>query len=362
MKIVLMHQTVANHDAIGNDIELMTEIINPYYESYVYAQNQFNKRLSYIDREGLDEILQSPDNLVIYHHSVFWEEGEKLLQNARCKILFRYHNITPSSFFETYNEFHEAQCRLGREQTNRLVETMQTARWLCDSNFNAEDVTAVGKKRIDICPPFSKIEQWADKSPNNEIMRSLLGNDCLNLLFVGRIAPNKGHLFLLEVLRYYCANFDRNIKLWIIGKFDDGLAGYNHKIRAFIEQHKLEDQVQFIGEIDDGILLAYYLGSDLFVCASEHEGFCVPIIEAQYFQLPVVARAFTAVPFTAGRKQVILDGGPKQFAAAIRLLSQREDYRNYLRSVGSNNFQSRYAFACIKQQFVHVLNKMGVAL
>ena len=100
-----MHQTVTNHDAIGNDIELIGRILGENHESYVYAQNKLNKSVEYIDEDKFNEYAQDENNVIIYHHSVFWEEGFEKVKAAKARVVFRYHNITPEKFFEPYSIF-----------------------------------------------------------------------------------------------------------------------------------------------------------------------------------------------------------------------------------------------------------------
>lgn len=363
MKILLMHQTVAKHDAIGNDIEAMYKILNEKHNCKVFAQNKFNDKLAYANEDELDEIVNDKNNLVIYHHSVYWEYGEKILKNSKSKIIIRYHNITPPEFFKPYNHFHYEQCEKGRNQTTRLANDLINAFWIADSLYNAEDIKSVNLDRIAVCPPFTKIEEWAGTVPDEEILKNLMYGKDINLLFVGRVAPNKGHLFLIDVLHSYCVNFDSNIKLRIIGKFDSGLSGYEHKIREKINSLGLEKNIEFIGEINDAVLTSYYLGSDFFICASEHEGFCVPIIEAQYFQLPIIARNSTAVTETIGANQVVLNEDVKKYAAAINILYKNECYCRYLRHNGMKNYEDRFSYDRITKQFKDIFReKIGVEL
>lgn len=355
MKVIIMHQTVTNHDAIGNDIAAMYAVLQEKYECIVFAENRLNSGLSYIDEDNVKDLLGDQNNLVFYHHSVFWEKGEALLKNTRAKIIFRYHNITPPHFFEPYNEFHTAQCSKGREQTNRLVEQFPEALWLCDSEYNSNDIAGVEKERIQICPPFHKIENWASGLPDERIMKELLYSRAINLLFVGRVAPNKGHLFLLDVLQAFRTNYSEEICLWIIGKFDDGLPGYNQLIEEKIAQYGLRNNIRFVGEITDATMSAYYLGCDAYVCASEHEGFCVPIVESQYFKLPILAMRSSAVPETMGANQVVLGNDPKEYAAAIHLLAERQGYRKLLRDAGRKNYDQRFSATMIERAFLRAM-------
>ncbi len=358
MKIVLMHQTVTNHDAIGNDIEIMYGIIKEHYECYVYAQNCFNSHVEYITDEKLEEVLLLEDNLIIYHHSVFWEKGEEFLKKAKAKIIFRYHNITPEVFFEGYNEHHYSQCKQGRIQTVRLAQNFKDALWLCDSWYNAEDVKDyIFLDKIAICPPFNKMEEWVNKIPDEQILKELLHSQTINLLFVGRVAPNKGHLQLLDVLYHFCKNYEESIKLRIVGKFDDGLPKYNDLIRNKIETLGLGGRVEFIGEINDATLMSYYLGSDIFVCLSEHEGFCVPLIEANYFEIPVLAKDTSAIYETMGKNQLVLKEDTKEYAAAIHIIMKNDRARTMLIQSGKKNYNLRFTFNEISKVFREILNK-----
>lgn len=356
MKIVLMHQTVTNHDAIGNDIEIMYHILNEKNKCKVFAENRLNDTVDYMEEEELISFLKDKNNLVIYHHSVYWEFGEKMLEQCKGKIIIRYHNITPPEFFEPYNEFHFAQCKKGREQTERLSQKFKDAFWMVDSYYNGEDIKNIAPEKIGVCPPFHKIQEWANGIPDELILKNLLVDKKINLLFVGRVAPNKGHLFLLDIVHYYCINFDKNIKLRVIGKFDDGLPGYNQKIQSTIEEYGIRDNIEFIGEIHDSTLISYYLGSDFFICASEHEGFCVPILEAQYFKLPIIAKTSSAVPETIGKNQIVLSDTAKKFAAAIALLNEKKEYYSFLQQEGEKNYKDRFSTEQIRKQFIKLLN------
>jgi glycosyltransferase involved in cell wall biosynthesis len=363
MKILLMHQTVAKHDAIGNDIEAMYKILNAKHDCKVFAQNKFNDKLSYADENELDEIIKDKNNLIIYHHSVYWEYGEQVLKNSKSKVVIKYHNITPPEYFKPYNQFHFKQCEKGRKQTTRLANDLTDAFWLADSLYNAEDIKSVDGDRMAVCPPFNKTEEWAGNAPDEQILKNLLYSKDINLLFVGRVAPNKGHLFLIGIVHSYCINFGTDIKLRIIGKFDSGLSGYEQQIREKISSLGLENNIEFIGEINDSILISYYLGSDFFVCASEHEGFCVPIIEAQYFQLPIIARNATAVPETIGSNQIVLDEDVKKYAAAIKVLYENDSYKNYFRINGVRNYHDRFSYTQIAKRFKDIFReKIGVEL
>ena len=350
MEYILMHETITNHDAIGNDIEAMYHILNRTGRCYVYAVNQFNDSVRYISKDKLETLVKKPDAILIYHHSVYWEYGYDLLKNALCKKIIRYHNITPAHFFAQYNDWHHKQCLKGRELTKEMIRNLKDVFWLCDSGYNASEVD-LPEQYIGICPPFHKIESWAKTKPNEAVLRELADSETINILFVGRIVPNKGYEQALDILHFYCSCYDQKIKFRVIGKFDDGLAGYNQEIREMISDYNLEENVEFIGETSDADLLSYYLGSDLLLCCSRHEGFCIPIIEAQYFGLPVIALSETAVPETIGKNQLCLKDDNRLFTAAIRTVSRTPKYAAYLRREGLENYQKRFSYSVICDRF-----------
>lgn len=357
MDIVIMHETVAQYDAIGNDIEAMFRILSETHDCYVYARNRLNKNVKYIDRDEVFRLIVKPDCVVIYHHSVYWAEGHSILKHVRGKIVFRYHNITPPEFFQEYNAFHFRQCNEGRKQTEQLIQDFKDAFWLSDSKYNTEDLKMVPEDHTGICPPFHRIEEWAKSRPDEAVLKMLLESGTINLLFVGRVAPNKGHMMLLEIVSAFKENYGEKLKLRIIGKFDEGLQGYNSKIENFIVEHDLSNQIEFIGAVNDATLMAYYLGSDMLVCTSQHEGFCVPIAEAQYFGLPVLALRECAVPETLGDNQVLLDGEPRKFAAAVHLISENHEYQQYLAEQGKKNFDARFTYELIDGIFKDICRK-----
>lgn len=357
MNIIIMHQTVTNHDAIGNDIEAMYILLSEKCDCFVYAENCMNKNVKYINHKSLLSVLENKDSVIIYHHSVYWAKGEELLKRARGRIIFRYHNITPAEFFEPYNRDYYEQCQKGREQTVRYVNDYKDAFWMAASCYNMEDLPDIPKEKIAVCPPFHKIETWAQASPDEKILKRLIESNALNVLVVGRIVPNKGHGFLLEVLETFKRAYDIKIRLHVIGKFDPSLSKYNEEIKSYMKAHDLEDSVSLIGEINDETLLAYYLGADFLLCASEHEGFCVPLIEAGYFGLPVIALHACAVPETLGNNQVVLKKEQQEFAAAVRILCDNTAYQDYLIAEGKKNYQDRFSFEVIKQTFITAFAK-----
>lgn len=100
---------------------------------------------------------------------------------------------------------------------------------------------------MSVCPPFNKIDEWDHYSPDEDLLKALLYEKNTKLLFVGRVAPNKGHLMLLDIVEKYIQMYDNAIKLYIIGKPD--AEKYSSEILGRIEQYGIADNVEFIGKL-----------------------------------------------------------------------------------------------------------------
>lgn len=356
MKLLLMHQTVAAHDAIGNDIAYMaglfcrpeTDTQRPWAEVALYCEFRKREGYHYVNREEALEILQDPENLAIYHHSGYWEDGEKLLREAQegqrvpARLVFRYHNVTPPEFFADYSAFYYQNCARGRKQTERLQEAFPEARWLCDSDYNASELTKVPESRKKRLHPFHNLTAWERVLPDRRTLEELEKETAVKVLFTGRIVPNKGHLALLAMLEDFRENYGDRMVLYIIGKTDGSVSFYTEEIRRRMFAAGLEKRVRFVGEVTDETLLAYYKGCDYYVSFSDHEGFGVPFLEAQYLGLPVIAKAAGAAGEVLGDGALLLEQEISCYSAAIAYFEAHPQTRRELIRAGRENCVSRY--------------------
>jgi L-malate glycosyltransferase len=138
---VIAHRALVKNDAIGNDILGQTAHLGKHFKVHYYFEVSNVDGLKSISKRELAEIGQNPHNVLIYHHSVFWPQGEEIL-NAFAGIKWiKYHNITPGEFFDSYCSRAAQNSRQGREQTLEMQKKYPTALWLCDSEFNQRDIT-----------------------------------------------------------------------------------------------------------------------------------------------------------------------------------------------------------------------------
>ncbi|MGI9089285.1 MAG: glycosyltransferase [Chthoniobacterales bacterium] len=233
---------------------------------------------------------------VIYHHSVGSEITPHLLDYAGPKCLI-YHNITPADFFRPYRPEFADILERGRDDLGALAGHFEIS--LGDSEFNSAELAERGFPRPSVLPIAVDPAKW-NFAPDAETM-ARLQDGRTNILFVGRIAPNKKQDDLLLGFAEYLA-FDPDARLILAGKPEDA-DPYSHLLEDLIVQRGLQDHVEMPGIIHDTQLAAYYRTAHLFWSMSEHEGFCVPLVEAMWFDIPVFAYRSSAVPETLG------DGG-----------------------------------------------------
>ncbi len=170
-------------------------------------------------------------------------------------------------------------------------------------------------------------------------LKEQLNDGVLNLLFVGRVAPNKGHVHLIETIRRYKEVYGNNIHLNIIGSIACELKGYYKELKELINDYDLNDMISFYDHVTFEQLNTFYATADLFLLMSEHEGFCVPILEAQYHNVPIIALDRAAVKETLGDEQLIYEKIDYDiFASAIYTLTTDKEMHTYLAKQGYNNF------------------------
>jgi glycosyltransferase involved in cell wall biosynthesis len=344
-------------DAIGNDVLGEYEVLRRKgFDVTTYCEHcdhRFRRIVS-----GPRCIRKA--EIVIYHHGINWPRGEKLLResNARLKVL-RYHNVTPPEFFRGYSPELEKLTRLGREQTPRLVQAC--THFLADSAYNAKELTGYGASpdRCRVLPPFNHIEELLSLQADVGLLESLIKSHVACVLSVGRQAPNKGLHHFLRVAHSFKNLFGKRARFIWVGGRDPNLSRYYAEIDRYILTNRLNDVVFFPGRVSASRLKTYYLASKVFLTLSEHEGFCVPVVEAQALGVPVVALARAAVPETAGENQLIFEEiDYERFAAAVAVLLANPDYRLHLASHGKENYQKRFARQVLEAAFLQALEEM----
>ena len=223
-----------------------------------------------------------------------------------------YHNITPPEYFAKNDSRFTKVCEYGLEGARYLADKVDYC--LAVSAFNKQDLINMGYKcDIDILPVIIPMSDY-DKKPDKGVMKEY-SDGYTNILFTGRVAPNKKHEDLIASFYYYNRLYNKKSRLILAGSFreDDP---YYIRLTEYTKKLGLGDAVVFTGHIKFDRILAYYRTADVFLCMSEHEGFCVPLVEAMKFQIPVIACANAAIPETLGGSGMLIDDKDPVYVAA----------------------------------------------
>ena len=323
MRIIQLLPTMSFGDAVSNDAAAIGRMIAEMgYEAETCAAN-IDPRLPKGSVIPVKE-MREPEkgDLLIYHGST-GDSLNRMIPGYKGKKLMRYHNITPPHFFRDYSQESERRTRDGYREIRVLRDTFD--RVAAVSDYNRRDLRRMGYTcPIDVCPiviPFSDYEQ----EPDRGVLEKYRGDGWVNLLFVGRITPNKRQENVIRAFARYRRDYNPKSRLFLVGSAR-GMESYLGQLEKYAEKLDVKDCVIFPGQISFASILAYYRLADAFVCMSEHEGFCVPLVEAMYFDLPIVALRAAAVPDTMGKAGILLeDTDPDKAAAAIdRILRDGE--------------------------------------
>jgi L-malate glycosyltransferase len=231
--------------------------------------------------------------------------------------VLQYHNVTPAFYFAPYDPALFRLASLGRQELATLVGHADLA--LGDSDYNRRELEELGFSQTGVFPIAVDTERVTRKIAR-PALEEMLDDGLVNFLFVGRIAPNKkieDHIKLAEVYKRYVDAYYRFI---FVGRYDV-VPRYYSMIRALMADYRLlHDRFIFTGPIPDEELAVYYQRSAVYVSLSEHEGFCVPLVESMAADLPVLAFSAAAVPDTLGGAGVQF--APKDLELAAELLGE----------------------------------------
>jgi glycosyltransferase involved in cell wall biosynthesis len=362
VNIGILVPVLSDKDAVGADaLEMAAALSQLGHSVRVFAHSTLGG-VGNVGKPGtLGDFCKSPDDLAIYHFSIGWPDAVPLLRSLRCRRIIRYHNITPAHFFEGYSAEYVAACNFGRSEIAPFAE-LACDLYLGDSPFNVEDFLAAGvaPERTAVLAPFHRIDRLVHAHADLALL-DRYKDGAATWLSVGRIAPNKGHLNLIDAFAAYrIAYDDPSARLLIVGRADPRLAKYTAEVRALVAQRGLDESVHFLSDVDDGALKAAYLVADALVTLSEHEGFCVPIIEAMALGTPIVGYVGGAVASTTGDAGLIWnDTDPYLYAASVARLRKDASLRHLLRERGFARMQDTFSTDTLTCTLAEVIGRFA---
>jgi glycosyltransferase involved in cell wall biosynthesis len=304
-----VHQVLATlgyGDAIGHEVIGIQRVLRAAgYDSEIFVETA-DPRLEHLTidyREMVGEV--SADDVLIHHFSI----GSRASRTAYAlpgRMVLVYHNITPPEYFLGVHSDLVKLCFRGRRELTAYIERCELA--LGDSEYNRQELETLGFHAtgvLPVVPDFAHLDLPPDRA-----LASGFDDEWTNIMFVGRVIPNKKIEDVIRFFHAYRTRHNPRSRLLLVGSYS-GFEKYLGMLHGLIAKLGTPD-VHFLGHVSNEELTALYDVADLFLCASEHEGFCVPLIEAFHKRVPVLAYAATAVPAT-------MDGGGVLFTTRAPL-------------------------------------------
>ena len=294
-----VHQVLATlgyGDAIGHEVLGIQRVLRDAgYGSEIFVETA-DRRLEHLTTDYREMVgATAPDDVLIHHFSI----GSRASRTAYAlpgRMALVYHNITPPEYFLGVHKDLVKLCFRGRRELTAYIHRCDIA--LGDSEYNRQELEGLGFPAtgvLPVVPDFTHLDL-----PPNMLMAERFDDGWTNVLFVGLVIPNKKFEDVIRAFHVYRTRHNPRSRLLLVGSYG-GFEKYLAMLHALVARLGTPD-VHFLGHVSNEELTALYDVADLFLCASEHEGFCVPLIESFYKQVPVLAYAATAVPAT-------MDGG-----------------------------------------------------
>lgn len=281
--------------------EIFSAFIDPALAGEAHPLDDFPRRAA-----GAD--------LVVLHASIGEPVVSAFLERRREPLGVVYHNISPAAAFEPWAPAFAALLTEGRRELAELAGRARVA--VAVSELNAADLRAMGFSRVQVVPLVVDPAALTGTEPDPSTAAQLDGLDGPVVLYVGQLLPHKRVDWLVSAYHALVTHLVPEARLVLVGA--DRLPGYGAALRRLVAELNLT-RAHLMGPVSQPSLVAAYRRAQVFVTASEHEGFCVPLLEAMAFSVPVVARRFGAVPETLGGAGLLLapEDGPLVGAEAM---------------------------------------------
>jgi glycosyltransferase involved in cell wall biosynthesis len=300
-------------DAIGDSARRVRDLLRRLgHESTLYAMT--------IDDDLAGEVLPFSDpsaryaDVTIFHYALPSPMTAAFAALDHRRVL-QYHNVTPAVYFAPYDPSLFRLASLGRQELATLAGSVDLA--LGDSEYNRQELEALGVAPTGVFPIAIDTSRITS-DVRRPALEAILDDGLVNFLFVGRIAPNKKIEDHIRLAECYKRSVDAYYRFIFVGRYDV-VPRYYSMVRALMAEFRmLDDRFIFTGPVPDEELAVYYRHAAVYISMSEHEGFCVPLLEAMAADVPVLAYAAAAVPDTLGGAGVQF--APKDLEIAAELL------------------------------------------
>jgi len=300
-------------DAICNEVLLIREYFrNLGYKSEIYVDVLLPNHEGKYDLYKFKSFRPREEDIILYHFSVY-DRITHSIHRLKGRWILRYHNITPAEFFLRWDYIYAGMLENGRALLPVLKNLCD--HYIADSEYNKSELIGYGIKDVTVLPLIFPLDEMVvdDKEWTHR-----LSDGKINIIFTGRIAPNKKQDDIVKTFNYYHKFINSDSRLILAGAYDTEDCSYCAHLCNLIRHLDLEECVFLPGKIKDTKLVSLYKTAHLFISMSEHEGFCIPIVESMKYSIPILAYNSTAVPYTLGSGGILFN--EKNFQAVAEMM------------------------------------------
>ncbi len=317
------------------------------YQSTIFASEVDNNLSGRV--RPLRSYKPKSNDLLILHYALV-NEVTDWVKSLDVPLIFCYHNVTPPHFFTGVGGTLQQASQRGEAELKQFREKTRLA--LAFSQFSAQAVKTAGFQNVHVLPLL--IPNTLQRAVPDRTIRKRAGT---NLLFVGRISPNKRCEDIIKIVHQY-RQIEPDVHLFLVGarRYTPVYADW---LAEFVAQYALEDVVTFTGHVTLEALAAYYQIADVYISMSEHEGFGIPLIESMRFDLPIIAYDCTAVPEVLGGSGILIK--QKRFDVIAELIHQLQTDATLKQKVIEQQRQQaqKFAPALILEQMHALIEKIA---
>lgn len=310
-----IHQLLPSYapkDAIGTEVTILRDFLRSHgFHSEIYCQDKKLHNDAKPAGQLIRDVGGETNTAILFHFSV-GTDLTSLLSSVKCQRWLRYHNITPPNFFSRNDESAARHlCGLGRLQLPQVVFSSDVI--ISASNYNNNELQDFARCNTHVIPVLRDYGRLISSDYDQNLAEKFTDPSVATLLFVGRVAPNKCHHDILQLLALHNKISNRRVRaVFAGGYFSESyrqlIADFARSLNLKLSHHwDFDADVMSLGSISDAELVALFRSASLYVSMSEHEGFGVPIVESMFFDLPVYAHAAAAVPEVLGSGQFLVN-------------------------------------------------------
>jgi glycosyltransferase involved in cell wall biosynthesis len=347
MEVHQLVSSIALGDAISNAAFSLQELFRKQgYPSEIFAEQIPAELADQCKHLGKYPDCDSTENILIAHYSIA-SMGMVTLPYFKARKIIFYHNVTPYQYWININPLAAFHCLRGKSDLPKIIPFINYG--IAFSDFSLQDLRKAGLTKTARLPLQINLNNY--KIPPDPLTLEYFNGSGRKILVVGRIAPNKK---VDEAVRV--VSMVPHSRLIVAGSPRDAIS-YYHSIRRAAQQLKVKSD--FLGHITQAELNALYKSADILLVMSEHEGFCVPILEAFYFGVPVVASASGAIPQTSnGGALLFNDKNPEVVAALVKKVLDDQELKVKLKAAGDNALRQHLEFP-LEQEVMRIVSEVS---